>query len=203
MSHCSQKRWQMLQPQSSGGCWTHVWEYEELPVFRQPDTFVQPTWGHLLKVLQEMHSKAVLQYTSYKLHFTVFIINKFFLVSASLLFSNHLHYCCYEVNYPFLLYIFLLSVSIFDFGSSPPLSLSRRLNTASVGGCVTECSPPLLLFCWHLLLNNSNALWSTGIYSLFNSVLASMPVAVGRQANRWCIKKLTAVKYPLTISSPR
>lgn len=73
-------------------------------------------------------------------------------------FSNHLHYCCYEVNYPFLLYIFLLSVSIFDFGSSPPLSLSRRLNTASVGGCVTECSPPLLLFCWHLLLNNSNAL---------------------------------------------
>lgn len=86
MSHCSQKRWQMLQPQSSGGCWTHVWEYEELPVFRQPDTFVQPTWGHLLKVLQEMHSKAVLQYTSYKLHFTVFIINKFFLVSASLLF---------------------------------------------------------------------------------------------------------------------
>lgn len=76
----------MLQPQSSGGCWTHVWESEELPVFRQPDTSVQPTWGHLLKVLQEMHSKAVLQYISYKLHFTVLIINKFFLVSASLLF---------------------------------------------------------------------------------------------------------------------
>lgn len=161
--------------------------------------------GHLAKVAQGVCHKVVLAHKSHETQSAVLIPYSFFLFSAFLS-PNHLHDCCYEAEHPFLLkFFFFLFLSLFL--ASVPISHSAE-------GWMLLWLEDVLYnvlhpFCSFVgisshpgTLNNTNTLWNMRINSLCIFILAGIALAADRHANRWCIKKLMSMKYPLTINSP-